>query len=322
MAERTNAEHGLVDAWTAELGGPRTAALLARLDAAIPWKTLVAPILRLPEYRGGEKGGRPAWPALTMLKCVLLAKWFGLSDPQLEECLQDRLSFRRFVGLALNDATPDETTFVRFRARLRDANLDRRLFNDTLAQLEKQGLLLKEGTLVDAMIIEQARGTKRQDGTSTRDPEASFTAKHGRKHHGYKGHIAADRSALVTDYRFSDAAPHDSNFIDELIENERTMVVADTAYRSSAREAVLRARGVTCAIAFKRQRGQKKLPPLLKRLNRMIASVRAAVEHPFAWMRNMGYRRVRYRGRRRNEVDFALNLIAYNWKRSLSLMRA
>jgi IS5 family transposase len=123
----------------------------------------------------------------------------------------------------------------------------------------------------------------------------------------------------VTDYRFSDAAPHDSNFIDELTRDETRMVVADSAYRSCEREAALMARGVTCAIAFKRRRGQPELPPLLKRLNRLIASVRAPVEHPFAWMRNMGYRKVRYRGRRRNEVDFALNLVAYNWKRSLSL---
>jgi len=75
-------------------------------------------------------------------------------------------------------------------------------------------------------------------------------------------------------------------------------------------------------LACLRKKGQKELPPLLKRLNRMIASVRAVVEHPFAWMRNMGYRRVRYRGRRRNEVDFVFNLIAYNWKRSLSLSGA
>ena len=84
----------------------------------------------------------------------------------------------------------------------------------------------------------------------------------------------------------------------------------------------LEARGVACAIAFKRQRGQGDLPPLLRRLNRMIARVRAVVEHPFAWMKNMGYRRARYRGRRRNEVDFALMLVAYNWKKSLSLAPA
>jgi IS5 family transposase len=340
MAERTNAARGLIDGITAELGGPRTAAMLTRLDKAVAWDTLVAPILALPEYRvrhhgagargadarGVNKGGRPAWPALTMLKCVLLAKWFGLSDPQLEECLQDRLSFRRFVGLSLTDTTPDETTFVRFRARLREAHLERRLFDDTLKHLETQGLLVKDGSLVDAMLIEQARGSKRRggrdDGTSTRDPEASFTKKNGETYHGYKGSINADRSGLVTDYRFSDAAPHDSNFIDDLTRHETKMVVADSAYRSAEREAALEARGVACAIMFKRRRGQKDLPPLLKKLNRMIASVRAVVEHPFAWLRQMGLRRVRYRGRRRNEVDFALNLIAYNWKRSLSLAKA
>lgn len=326
MAERTNAAHGLIDGITADLGGPRTTALLTKLDAAVPWAALVKPIAALPEYRAktgeADKGGRPAWPALTMLKCVLLAKWFGLSDPQLEECLMDRLSFRRFAGLSLTDDTPDETTFVRFRARLRERGLDRRLFDDTLGHLQKQGLLVKDGTLVDATIIEQSRGSKRDDGTSTRDPEASFTKKNGETYHGYKGHIAADRSGIVKDYRFSDAAPHDSKFIDELTAGERKMVVADSAYRSQEREADLNARGVTCAIAFKRKKGQHKLPPTLERLNRMIATVRAVVEHPFAWMKASGYRRVRYRGRRRNELDFALNLIAYNLKKSLSLTKA
>lgn len=319
MAERTNADLGLVDAWTANLGGPRTAAMLNRLNQAVTWEALVKPIAALPEYRGGAKGGRPAWPALTMLKCVLLAKWFGLSDPQLEECLQDRLSFRRFVGLSLNDATPDETTFVRFRARLREANLDRVIFELTTKELDERGLLVKDGTLVDATIIEQSRGTKRADGTSTRDPEASFTAKGGVPHHGYKGHIGADRSGIVTDYRFSDAAPHDSQFIDELTAGEKRMVVADSAYRSAEREAELTRRGVCCAIAFKRHKGQPELSPMLKKINRMIASVRAIVEHPFAWMRNMGLRRARYRGKRRNELDFAFSLVAYNWKRSMSL---
>ena len=79
---------------------------------------------------------------------------------------------------------------------------------------------------------------------------------------------------------------------------------------------------MACAIAFKREKGQKTLPRGLKRLNRLIARVRAMVEHPFAWMRQMGLRRVRYRGRRRNELDFALHLVAYNWKRSLSLTPA
>ncbi len=327
MAERSNAGAGLIDAWTAGLGGPRTGAMLDKLDQAMPWSDLARPILALPEYRpvkkGQEnKGGRPAWPAVTMLKCVMLAKWFGLSDPQLEECLKDRLSFRRFVGLSLSDSTPDETTFVRFRTRLSDAKLDRHLFDATVKHLDKLGLVVKDGTLVDATILEQARGHKREDGTSTRDPEASFTKKNGRTYHGYKGHIASDTRGIVTDYRFSDAAPHDSNFIDELVKKEKQIVVADSAYRSVAREHALKRRGVDCAISYKRRPGQKDLPEPLERLNHMIASIRAAVEHPFAWMKNMGYRRVRYRGERRNELDFALNLVAYNWKRMLSLAKA
>jgi transposase, IS5 family len=325
-AERTNADRGLVDAWTADLGGRRTAALLSRLEAAVPWAALVKPIAAWPESRanagGDDQGGRPAWPALTMLKRILLAKWFGLSDPQLEECLMNRPSFRRFVGLSLTDATPDETTFVRFRARLRERGLDRTLFDDTLAHLQKQGLLVKDGTRVDATIIEQSRGSRCEDGTSTRDPEASFTKRRGEPYHGYKGHIAADRREIVKDYRFSDAAPHDSNFIDELAADEKQMVVADSAYRSAERERELNTWRVACAIALKRKKGQEKLPRALEKLNWLIASVRAVVEHPFAWMRAMWYRRARDRGRRRNELDFALNLIAYNRKRSLSLTKA
>ncbi|MBX3356724.1 MAG: IS5 family transposase [Phycisphaeraceae bacterium] len=322
MAQRVNAEFGLVDGMTADLGGPRTARLLDRLDKSVSWKELVAPIAKLPEYREKRGVGRPAWQPETMLRALLLAKWFNLSDPQLEECLKDRLSFRRFVGLSLTDATPDETTFVVFRRRLRDAGLDRTIFDATLAQLEKRGLLVKEGTLVDATIIEQSRGSHRDDGTSTRDPEASFTKKSGQTHFGFKGHIAADRSSLVTDFRFSDAAPHDSNFIDELTEDETSMVVADTAYRSEERERRLLARGVTPVIAFKRQRGEKELAKELRVFNRIVASLRAVVEHPFAWMKRTGYRRVRYRGLRRNAFDFALHLVAYNWRRSLSLARA
>jgi IS5 family transposase len=152
---------------------------------------------------------------------------------------------------------------------------------------------------------------------STRDPEASFAKKGGETCHGCKGHIAADRSGTVTDYRFGDAAPHDSNFIDELTRDHKKIVVDDSDCRGRGREATPEARGVACAIAFRRRRGRKNLPPTPRRLNRLIDRVRAMVEHPFAWMRNMGYRRVRHRGRRRNEPVFALMLMACNRKRGM-----
>lgn len=318
--ERINAEPTFTDAATADLGGPRTIALLEQLDAAVPWETLAEPIR--PLYRNGVQGGRRPWSAITMLKGLMLAKWFGLSDPQLEECLKDRLSFRRFVGLSLHDDTPDETTFVVFRRRLREAEVHDELFDRAVQHLESQGLLVEEGTIVDATIVEAPRGRKREDGTSTRDDDASYTKKHGRTYHGYKGHIAADRSGIVTAYRYSTAKDHDSRYIDELTAAEEVAVIADSAYMDRQREEALRQRGVVCGIARRRRRGQKRLPTIDARINRMIASMRAVVEHPFAWIRQMGFRRARYRGRERNAMDFALTLTAYNFKRSLSLRSA
>ncbi len=194
MAIRKNTEPGFVDAMLD--GSTRTAGLLERLDAATPWRELAAPILRLPEYTN-TGAGRPTWDPVVMLKAMMLAKWFNLSDPGLEDALKDRISFRRFVGLSFDDRTPDETSFVVFRRRLREAGLHKYIFAAVVSHIEAQGLLVREGTMVDATIIEQSRGRTREDGTSTRDPEASYTKKHGKTHHGYKGHIAVDFSKVV-----------------------------------------------------------------------------------------------------------------------------
>lgn len=319
MAQRKNAAPALIDGLTSELGGPRTSKTLDRLDAAVPWEKLARPLLRLPEYRN-RGAGRPTWPAMTMLKCLLLAKWFNLSDPQLEECLQDRLSFRRFVGLSLTDATPDETTFVVFRRRLRDAKLHEKFFNTVLKHIEEQGLLVKEGTMVDATIIEQSIGRARDDGTSTRDEDASFTSKHGKKHHGYKGHIAVDGSGIITGCAFSTAKDHDSKFIDELTKDESKAVIADRAYGSDERRRALRARGVIDGIMYKRKRNQATLHDWQARWNRLVSRLRARVEHPLGMMKKQfGYRRVRYRGLERNEFDFFITAAAMNVKRSFHL---
>ena len=322
MATRKNADMGFVDAMLVGLGGPRSAGLLRRLDQATPWATLVEPILRLPEY-ANRGAGNPAWDATLMLKCLMLAKWFNLSDPGLEEALKDRISFRTFVGLSFTDKTPDETTFVKFRARLRQAKIHDTIFEAVVEHIRAQGLLVREGTMVDATIIEAPRGRRGPDGTSTRDPEASFTKKHGVTHHGYKGHIAADLSGIVTDYRYGTAKEHDSNYIDELTEAEMTLVVADSAYSDRARRRRLRQRGVADGICYKRNRGQEKLYDWQERFNRAVSKVRARVEHPTAMIKQqLGHRRVRYRGRERNAFDFAVILAAANLQRSLSLRAA
>ncbi len=333
MKKRATGQSSFCDLAVSGLGGPKTAALLARLDAAVPWNKLLAPILKLPEYAKyiqdpSRPGERPIDPRV-MVKGLLLAKWYNLSDPQLEEQLKDRISFRRFVGLSQQDRTPDETTFVKFRRRLREANLDTVIFETILKHVERQGLLLKEGTIVDATIIEQARGQKtgekdeKGQDITTRDPEASFTKKNGTSYHGYKMHTATDTSGILTGVVVSTASHHDSRHIDELIEGEKRAVIADSAYSDAKRRQELEARGVLPGIIYKRNRGQKKLSAWQKKWNRLVSRVRAIGEHPYAWMKRlMNFTHCRYRGLRRNTFDFVMTAAAYNLRRAASLLAA
>jgi transposase, IS5 family len=333
MKKRASGQSSFADLAVAGLGGPKTAALLERLGAAVPWKKLVGPILALPEYAKyrqdpSRPGERPIDPAV-MLRATMLAKWFNLSDPQLEEQLQDRISFRRFVGLSQQDRTPDETSFVRFRARLREAKLDQTIFDTILRHIDAQGLLVKSGTIVDATIIEQSTGHKTgekdRDGNdlTTRDPEASFTKKNDVSYHGYKMHTATDASGIVTGVVASTASHHDSRHIDELVAQEQRAVFADSAYSDAGRRQELERQGVLPAIIYKRVKGQKELSPWQKRWNRLVSRVRAIGEHPFAWMKRlMNFTRCRYRGLRRNGFDFVMTAAAYNVRRAASLLAA
>ncbi len=122
---------------------------LERIDDAVDWERLgrvVAGVHPAPR-------GRPSYPPLLMVKALLLQQWYRLSDPQLEEALGDRLSFRRFVGLGLEDATPDHSTISRFRQALEVQELSAPLFTELAAQLDAQGLVLKQGTLLDATLV-------------------------------------------------------------------------------------------------------------------------------------------------------------------------
>jgi len=319
--ERKNNQLTFLDNATINLGGKRTAEFFAKCDKFIPWAELAKPLKNM-YTNNTSKGGASNWPIVMMVKCMMLQKWFNLSDPMLEEMLLDRLSFRRFVGLKMEDNTPDDTTFVVFRRRLRKHGHSETLFRKTVEILQQRGVILEEGTCVDATIIETSRGRKRDDGSHTRDKTASYTKKNNRTYHGFKAHIATDTNGIIKDYRFDTAKVHDSQHIDDLTAGEKKCIFADSAYMSSKRKKRLEDKGIFCGIIYKRVRGQKELTPEQKWHNRLVSGIRAVVEHPFAWMKNTGYRRARYRGLRRNGMDFALHAIAYNLKRSFSLQQA
>lgn len=320
--ERRASQPTLMDGYISELGDPRIRAKLARLNDAVPWKALAAKIL--PTYRNdSDQGGRPNLPVVMMLKIVMLQKWFNLSDPAMEGMLLDRISFREFVGLHMTDGTVDETTLVNFRKRLREHGLIQVLFDAVVEHLTDAGLIVEEGTLVDATIIEAPRGKVSEDGLGhTGQKAATTTRKHGRPYHGYKAHVATDANGMIKDYVFDTAKVHDSKHIDQLIEGEAQAVFADSAYMDKKRKQRLEQDGVFCGIIERRVRGQPELTKAQKAHNRFCASFRAFVEHPFAWMKRCGgLGRARYRGLHRNAANFALEAIAYNFERSLSVGR-
>ena len=149
---------------------------LDRIGAAVKWYRFERLLRRLEP----DGAGRPPFDPLMMLKAVLLQQWYGLSDAELEEALNDRVSFRRFCGLSLQEAAPDHTTLCRFRNRLMAAGLAERLFGEFDRQLESAGLVLKRGTMGDATLVEAARTRPSREGAEALDRDADFAKRQGK----------------------------------------------------------------------------------------------------------------------------------------------
>ena len=316
--ERVIAQPTFTDLALIDLGSKRAAAFFDRCDELIPFVRLAESVSDI-FVDNRPEGGAPHWPVVMMLKILFVQKCHAMSDPQAEEMLRDRISFRRFVGLSFDDKTPDHGTMWNFRQRLEKAGHATTLFDQTLAILREKGLLVETGTLIDATLIEAPLGHKREDGSHTSDPCASKTAKGGRAYHGYRAHISTDRRGIVTNYIYDSAKVSEHTHFDALAAKEKRAVFADSGCRSKQRVAKLRERGVVAGLCHRRVKGQKELTANQKRFNRMVAGVRAFVEHPFASIKGMLPRRARYRGIRRNAMDFCLCAVVHNLRRSMTL---
>lgn len=284
----------------------------------IDWSALEAVLS--PIYSSDE--GRPSYPVLTLVKLLLLQQWYGLSDPGLEEAVDDRLSFRRFAGLPLDEGVPDHTTIWRFRQVLERHGLSGALFAEINRQLDARGLILRKGTLIDATLAKAAvKPPPFNEGTvSERDPEAGWTKKNGESHFGYKAHIGVDQeSGLIRDAILTSADMHDSLVGPSLIQGDEEAVYADKAYDSQKVRDALAAAGIKDGIMHKARRG-KPLKTWQKWLNKAVSPVRSGVERGFATMkRYYGYQRVRYIGLARNRCHLNLMCAAINLRRALAL---
>ena len=166
---------------------------LAEMEQVVPWASLLKVIA--PFYPEAGNGRRP-YPLATMLRVYLMQNWFSLSDPSMEDALHDMPALRQFAGLSSLDAIPDETTILNFRHLIEANDLAPEIFGNVRRLLQRKGLMLKEGTMVDATIIEAPTSTKNADGE--RDPEMHQTKKGNEWHFGMKAHIGVDVESGLT----------------------------------------------------------------------------------------------------------------------------
>jgi transposase, IS5 family len=255
MAERSLGQLSLADSLVAGKGRNEA---LERLGELIDWSM----IARLLSPVHGSRYGAPGYPAVAMFKALLLQQWHGLSDPALEASIEDRLSFRRFCGFALDAETPDHVTIHRFRETLRQLGLADRVFEEVNRQIDNRGLILRQGTLIDASLVDAAvkrpkpaaeqppaepappsevKPTEASGATKERapsklvksplDPDAAWTKKNGRRHFGYKVHIGVDQgSAIIRRQVMTPANVNDTVPADLLICGDEAALYGDQAY--------------------------------------------------------------------------------------------
>lgn len=303
-----------------ELGRRAGSPALERVLELVDWSGFERSLAGLRD----EGPGRPGYRPLLLFRALLLQAWYGLSDAELEFRLGDSLAFGRFVGLSLSDEVPDHTTLCRFRNRLVGAQLLEKLFDELDRQLEEAGVVLKQGTMLDATLLKTGAAAKPPKGEISKvDPDARLTARKGKPGttFGYKAHVGVDqgsgliRSVITTPANVNDTVPADA-----LIRGDERAVLADAAYHTHRREAALKARGIKPRLARRPHKTHPVLPPRLKRYNNLIARQRAAVETTFAtWKRRMGLTAIRYIGLTKAAAQVRLVAMAFNLRRWAAL---
>lgn len=278
---------------------------LAEMERVVPWSRLIA--LIEPLYPSSGRVGRQPIGVPRMLRMYCLQQWYGLADEALEDALYDSQALRDFVGIDLSrQSVPDATTLLKFRRLLLEKDLTKALFEEINAHLAEQGLLMRAGTIVDATIIAAPSSTKNAD--STRDPEMHQTKKGNQWHFGMKGHIGVDsQSGLVHTVIGTAANISDINVAGALLHGEEHAAFGDAGYQGVHKRA--EAKGPVWHVAMragKRRKLNEFIEPhfLAERAEKMKASIRAKVEHPFHVIKNLfRHRKTRYKGLAKNTAQ-------------------
>ena len=280
---------------------------LSEMESLVPWARLV--VLIVPFYPKGERG-RPPMGIEKMLRMYFLQLWYALADEALEDALYDSQALRTFVGIDLGSETvPDATTLLKFRHLLEAHDLTRAIFGQINALLQERGILMREGTIVDATIIAAPSSTKNQ--AKERDPEMHQAKKGNEWHFGMKAHIGVDLCSGVV-HSLTGTAANVADIVEthHLLHGEEKDAFLDAGYVGVQKRAEIEAKfpRVRWHVAAKRGRikamAEGKLKELTLAVEKSKAQLRAYVEHPFHVLKNLfKHRKVRYRGLAKNTAQ-------------------
>ncbi len=274
---------------------------LAQIERIIPWAEWLC--LIKPCYYKGERGNQP-YPLELMLRLYVLQNLYNLSDMATVTEAIDSRAFSEFCGVDSSNQVPDGDTLGRFRNLLIKNGLQEKLFGQVVDLLQRKGLILKKGSIVDSTLIEVPSSTKNRE--KQRDPDAHQTKKGNQWHFGYKAHISVDKdSGLVQKVKVTAANVSDVAMMPELLTGEEEVVYGDSGYLGAEkREGAILKNKQGKKIRYKINRRPSQIKNRskwsrgqLKRREREKSSVRAKVEHVFAVVKGLfRYRKTRYRG--------------------------
>ncbi len=314
---------------------------LTALNALIPWYIFEACLGQLETTERKSNAGRKPIDRLLLFKMLIIQQLYSLSDEQTEWQTYDRMSFRRFVGLGLEQEVPDAKTLWLFRQHLTEAGLIDELFERFSTFLNATGYEAKGGQIIDATFIpvpiqRNSRKENQQIKVGQQPPEwaeqahkqaqkdtdARWTKKNNVSHFGYKDHVNIDATyKFIRVHAVTDASVHDSQMLTQVLDgdNQGDEIWADSAYRSVAMEATLAIVGYISQI---HERGYRNHPLTeeQKASNTTKSKTRSRVEHVFGdWVTQMGGKLVRYIGIKRVRANQGLKALTYNLRRYVCL---
>jgi IS5 family transposase len=279
----------------------RRSEFLSQINVVVPWSELVA-LIEPPYPKAGN--GRPPVGLERMLRIYFLQQWFNLSDPAVEDALYDSFTMRSFVGIDLGrEPAPDETTVCKFRHLLERHGLGRRMLTAVNGHLERHGLKIGTGTIVDATILHAPSSTKNKQ--EQRDPEMHQVKKGNQWYFGMKAHLGVDADTkLIHSAEATAANVADNRVLADLLHGQETDVCGDQAYQGKTEVIVERA---PKAVDRTHRQYRTKLVcyRAIREENRVKSKTRSRVEHVFALIKlKFGFAKVRYRGleKKRNRL--------------------